>query len=334
MKKLFHIVTLLYISVLFFVFPVTYIHAQTNNTSGNAQGTITIGDKTYTQLAPISVSNRTYDSFGEYLDNLYYAGLAIASGLAVLMIIYGGVRYMSTEAISGKSEGREIITAAIGGLLLAFFSWLILYTINPKLLKKDLPNTTFTELDQVNLESVSNFFDTLNGLFTSIPQSEQDKLNQEVLAKMQDLIDREETSDFGGYKQVAADLQNEADRLAEEGNTTGSKYIRDRAEAVNTFIEGRESFDAFRQQILLTATDDSLKNREKILGVLAAQEEYITKSAGQVQKLVNVGLYSEAEQIRVMANNAITETRDQLSTLRGGMYQIEAKLPSILSEPI
>jgi len=41
---------------------------------------------------------------------------------------------MSTDAYSGKSEGKKKITNALLGLLLAGLSWVILYTINPKIL--------------------------------------------------------------------------------------------------------------------------------------------------------------------------------------------------------
>jgi hypothetical protein len=50
------------------------------------------------------------------------------------MIVIGGVQYLSTDAISGKNEGRKKIENALGGLLLAILAWLILNTINPELL--------------------------------------------------------------------------------------------------------------------------------------------------------------------------------------------------------
>ena len=50
----------------------------------------------------------------------------------------GGLQYMSTDAISGKQEGKERITQALFGLGLAIASWLILATISPTLLKVNL----------------------------------------------------------------------------------------------------------------------------------------------------------------------------------------------------
>jgi len=53
------------------------------------------------------------------------------------MIMIGGVQYMSTDSISGKNDGKEKITGAIFGFLLAISAWLILSTINPALLGID-----------------------------------------------------------------------------------------------------------------------------------------------------------------------------------------------------
>jgi hypothetical protein len=49
------------------------------------------------------------------------------------MIMFGGIKYMSTDAFSGKSEARGTIENAIWGLVLAISAWLILNTINPNL---------------------------------------------------------------------------------------------------------------------------------------------------------------------------------------------------------
>lgn len=76
-----------------------------------------------------------------YLSGMFKILIAVSGLLAVVMIVIGGIEYMSTDAISGKSEGKEKITNAVLGLLLALVSWLILYTINPKLLEFNLNAT-------------------------------------------------------------------------------------------------------------------------------------------------------------------------------------------------
>ena len=78
------------------------------------------------------------NGLGAYLDKLYTAGIAIATGLAVIMIVFGGIEYVGSGTIGGKSDGKQRIQDALIGLLLAFMSYLLLNTINPDLLKNDL----------------------------------------------------------------------------------------------------------------------------------------------------------------------------------------------------
>ncbi len=101
----------------------------------------------FTFLAPISFFNQApyapgtfnvaKDGATAYLKSLYTFGIAIASALAVLMITLGGVQYSTTDAIGGKSEGKEKIKSALVGLLLALLSYTILNTINPYLVAGD-----------------------------------------------------------------------------------------------------------------------------------------------------------------------------------------------------
>ena len=108
------------------------------------------GPDKYTLLAPIGTffPGGSIDikggGLGGYLNGLYRAGIAIATGLALVMIVVGGLEYVSTDSIQGKSNGRERIKNAIIGLLLALTSFIILRQINPNLLKSDL-NVTATQ---------------------------------------------------------------------------------------------------------------------------------------------------------------------------------------------
>lgn len=73
-----------------------------------------------------------------YLGNMYTLGIMIATALAVIMIMWGGIEYMSTDSIGGKEGGKEKVTNALFGLLLALASWLILNTINHQLILTNL----------------------------------------------------------------------------------------------------------------------------------------------------------------------------------------------------
>jgi len=70
--------------------------------------------------------------------NIYGISIGIAAALAVFIIIWAGVEYATTEAITGKSEAKEKWHGALWGLLLLLGSYLILRTINIQLVTPDL----------------------------------------------------------------------------------------------------------------------------------------------------------------------------------------------------
>jgi hypothetical protein len=91
----------------------------------------------YDLLAPLPGFNSTFDIEGgltPYLQILFRLLIGVAGLLSVIMIVLGGIEYMSTDAISGKEDGRERVTQAIIGLIIALGAWLLLNTINPNLL--------------------------------------------------------------------------------------------------------------------------------------------------------------------------------------------------------
>ncbi|MDO8655562.1 MAG: hypothetical protein Q7R48_04125, partial [bacterium] len=74
---------------------------------------------------------RGLPNFIKYLFNL---GIAVAGLAAFISFVYGGVRYVSSAGNPGTlSEAREQIKASLLGLVLLLGSWLLLTTINPKL---------------------------------------------------------------------------------------------------------------------------------------------------------------------------------------------------------
>lgn len=102
-------------------------------------GFVHAADGEYEPLSPIKgytdVGSGVGTSLPIYLVGMFKLLIAVAGALAVVMIVIGGIQYMSTDAIYGKKDGKEKINRALGGLLLALASWLILNTINPKLLE-------------------------------------------------------------------------------------------------------------------------------------------------------------------------------------------------------
>ena len=76
--------------------------------------------------------------------------IGFAAVLAMVMIVMGGIEYMTSELISSKEEGRERIIHAVLGLLIALGAYLILNTINPQLLNACLDKLPKAEITIIN----------------------------------------------------------------------------------------------------------------------------------------------------------------------------------------
>jgi len=105
-------------------------------------------DTTYKPLAPIpglpevietSAENNPC-AFGKYLNVMLKVVLGIAAVLAFIMIIQGGLQYMTSELMSSKEAGKESITNALTGLVIALSAVFILNTVNPRLLNFCIDN--------------------------------------------------------------------------------------------------------------------------------------------------------------------------------------------------
>ena len=72
------------------------------------------------------------------IKNIYGISINIAATLAVAMIIWAGIQYATTEAITGKSDAKQHWEGAIWGLVLLLSAYLILRTINIDLVKVNL----------------------------------------------------------------------------------------------------------------------------------------------------------------------------------------------------
>ena len=88
----------------------------------------------FVSLSNIPGVTQTGIGFSDFLNGAFKFGLAIAATLAVVMITIGGVEYMGRDSYASKEAGKERITNAIIGLIIALLIWVILFTINPNLL--------------------------------------------------------------------------------------------------------------------------------------------------------------------------------------------------------
>lgn len=104
-------------------------------------------DTSYNLLTPLPNPDGTQmDTFDPsqtsnlsvYLNLMIKLFIGICAVLAVIMIVMGGIEYMTSELVSSKAAGKERILHAIFGLLLALGAWTLLNTINPDLLDSSL----------------------------------------------------------------------------------------------------------------------------------------------------------------------------------------------------
>ncbi|MFM2357537.1 MAG: hypothetical protein RJA61_274 [Candidatus Parcubacteria bacterium] len=72
-------------------------------------------------------------NLASYLGALYKILIGSTIALAFVVITFEGLKHMGSESPFAKSEASRRIGEAIGGIILAVMSWLILYTINPDL---------------------------------------------------------------------------------------------------------------------------------------------------------------------------------------------------------
>ncbi|HEY0220969.1 MAG TPA: hypothetical protein VGC58_01970, partial [Candidatus Paceibacterota bacterium] len=88
----------------------------------------------YQFLAPLPIEGNP-SNLSDYIPGIIKLAIGIAAVMAFVMITFGGIKYATTDAISGKDEGRKHIWDAVIGLVLVLGAYAILYTINPKILE-------------------------------------------------------------------------------------------------------------------------------------------------------------------------------------------------------
>ncbi len=97
----------------------------------------------YKLLEPIgSIEIVETGSVGGYVNLLVEILLGIIGIMCVLVLVFAGVQYMTTQAIAEKGEAKKLIGRAFGALFIAGTLYLVLNTINPDLLDldPDIPN--------------------------------------------------------------------------------------------------------------------------------------------------------------------------------------------------
>lgn len=132
--------------------------------SQTPSGPATSATSTYELLAPLPCDPKTgacdkdgkFSEFdpsdadggliSRYLNILIRIFIGICAVLAVMMMVIGGLEYMTSALPGNKESGKDRIKGAIFGLLLALGSWTLLNQINPNLLNTEMRNLTGVEV--------------------------------------------------------------------------------------------------------------------------------------------------------------------------------------------
>lgn len=284
-----------------------------------------------------------FKTYVQYLFNLFI-GLAAAS--AVFMIVFGGLQYMTTDSWQGKSAGLEKAKNAIYGLILVLASYLILRTIDPRLV--NIPSTLVPALN-INYTNSTN--DLLNNVSNdAVYQSNLNNINSDIQSQKNSLsgLQTQQSSDINQICTTAGVTCNDPsvanDMCADNISSDDPIYetCQDLAEVNDTIksTSDKIGFDTAKGEMLAVVqqcsqtADPNCAKTNNLAGQLnTIEQEYaygskISDPALQ-QQILSYGLYSNTE-LNIKAQIAAV---NQVSTLTGAIGTI-AQAGGIGSVPI
>lgn len=125
---------------MFFVLLLTPAFAQQPSQPVNTGGSTGGAGPTIISLEVPIAGKATVGDLDDYIAELYRFALSFIGIVAVIMIMWGGFKWVTAAGNSGKiSDAKDTIYNAIIGLVLALLSWTMLNVINPALTKNTFP---------------------------------------------------------------------------------------------------------------------------------------------------------------------------------------------------
>lgn len=110
------------------------------------------------------------DSIGKLIQNIYNYSIGIVGILSVAVMIFGGLLYITAAGNAGKMDNAKAwIGAAITGLVLALFSYTVMYTVNPNTL-------TFRSINLTEIGSAPACCDPQKGPVEPINEEKDGKI--------------------------------------------------------------------------------------------------------------------------------------------------------------
>lgn len=84
---------------------------------------------------------RSNGSLADFVSNIFTMAISAGAILAVIRLSWAGYLYMTTDSWGSKGHAKEVIGDVVLGLLLLLGIWLILWQINPDILKLNFLNS-------------------------------------------------------------------------------------------------------------------------------------------------------------------------------------------------
>lgn len=98
-------------------------------------GFVALSDANFENIFNIPEGTSGSGNLGIFANGAFKTALSVGAILAVLRIAYAGYTYMTSDAWGNKTHAKEILGDVVLGLLLLLGTYLILDTINPKILE-------------------------------------------------------------------------------------------------------------------------------------------------------------------------------------------------------
>ncbi len=106
--------------------------------------------------------------FTSLINVVYKVAIGLSAALAVLFLIFEGVRYSASVIPGVKEKLRERMTTLIGGMALLLCAYVLLEVVNPSLLRFDNLSQNLIALDYSEIEGIKGY-DAFGDLGINIP---------------------------------------------------------------------------------------------------------------------------------------------------------------------
>ena len=269
---------------------------------------------TYTLLEPLpciaGATNCTSGSTTPTMDLQGYIGyvfkfaIAAAAFLAVVMITYGGFEYMLAESITNKSDARKKFQNAAVGLLMALASYLILRTIDPRLVAI---NTTLPPV-VVDLTGIQNYEKQQAADLSSLSSDARTQAD----ALVADNKTKQARIDELNTKAISDDLTDE--EITEL--TTLEQQVKTNNSAIATDVAGAKGAENYR---VIESTLAEESNYQQVRGVNPVY-------GGDAGGIAGVDLNDSNKAIMNKSKQGISSAYEEEELNTNGDYEGEQKL--------